>query len=441
MNHHYTPAEVAEVLVKHAPKTIYALLEPSVGQGDLLKPFLNKLYRRSNKVVCIDTDQIVLDKLKENFGPVLGKSLHIVNDDFLKWSSNVSPDQAGSFDCIVMNPPYSGRIKDMVKLNLAEEFPNMGKGVYSVPVEVAFVIRALRLLKANGKMLAVVPATLISSIKTNWLRKYMFEIGSIDYVHELPKFTFESVESRVYLFVFKKAGKQKPLIVSNHDLLTPVRMVIKKNDLPHITRLDYSFHHASMWYQNFKVKFQNLHWTKLNEIASIYRGRIESPSGARHAIHTNNHCDGFWQIGSSGKKLIKDNTERGIHKGDLLIKRIGRRCSQSIGRTIDLEGYACSDCVLIIRSKNWNMNLKLSFALRFLLCCDKGAKLLERGTGATYITEKDLANLYVPIYLYRENPDLYAKYKYSVAKQKFAAMKDIEQQARQIYMYSNPEEN
>ena len=115
-----------------------------------------------------------------------------------------------------------------IRLNFADEFPTLGKGYRSIPIEVAFIVRAVRLLNPNGVLLAIVPATLISSFKTSWLRQYLMEIGAVDYVHELPKRTFKGVEARVYLFVYRKSARQRSLVVCNHDLVKPERILIKE---------------------------------------------------------------------------------------------------------------------------------------------------------------------------------------------------------------------
>ncbi len=433
MKRYDTPIEVATVLAKHAPKRITSLLEPSVGQGILLEPLLIRSKGYLKKVVCIDIDANILKQVKNKFKPLLGKVLNVLHTDFLEWSLFAICKKRMRFDCIVMNPPFSGRIKDLVRLDLAEEFPGLGKGCRAVPIEVAFIVRALRLLDHGGTLLAVVPATLVSSLRTSWLRLYLMKLGAVDYVHELPKRTFKGVEARVYLFVYKKSAKQKNIIVCNHELIEPVKLIISKDDLNSEIRFDYSFHYAQKWYKRFMTSFPNLEWTKLDDIAFVYRGRVESPFGARNALHTCDYRNGFWHSENRYKHVLKDTSEEGIRSGDLLVKRVGRWCVQSIGKIVGHEKCACSDCLLIIRPKRMEMSSKLLFSLRVLLSAHEGSHLMERGTGATYMSEGDLRKLFVPIGLFRENPIIYTNYQHAIACMQINFMKEIEYQVRQIY--------
>ena len=205
-----------------------------------------------------------------------------------------------------MNPPFSGRIEDWVNIDIAKEYPALNRRLRYIPIEVAFVIRSIRLLNPNGTLLAIVPATIISSLKTSWLRQYLINVGAVKYVQELPKRTVKGVETRVYVFVYKKSTKQRNLIVCNHDLIKPKRILIKKADLSEYMRFDYSFHYARKCYKKAKLFSLGIEWLKLNEVANVYRGRIGSPLGSKKALHTYDYKDGFWHSGNRKKQLLKD---------------------------------------------------------------------------------------------------------------------------------------
>jgi len=59
-------------------------------------------------------------------------------------------------------------------------------------------------------------------------------------------------------------------------------------------------------------------------------------------------------------------------------------------------------------------------------------KLLERGTGATYVTEESLAKLEVPIGLATEFPKRYARYMRSISLLDEGNMQKIEQSLLRI---------
>ena len=50
----------------------------------------------------------------------------------------------------------------------------------------------------------------------------------------------------------------------------------------------------------------------------------------------------------------------------------------------------CSDCVIIIRPKVSQLSVSLLFALRALFGADWTKPLLERGTGASYVSQDNL---------------------------------------------------
>src|SRR5438045_3336714 len=120
---------------------------------------------------------------------------------------------------------------------------------------------------------------------------------------------------------------------------------------------------------------------------------MESPEGARRAIHTTNYKSGFWVTGRYTGHLKRVSTDRGVRRNDIIVKRVGRECSKTFGVVADAVGYATSDCVVIIRSHAPADRLKLLFALRTVYGSDISASLLERGTGAPYLTVAELPDV------------------------------------------------
>src|SRR4030066_1647259 len=107
-------------------------------------------------------------------------------------------------------------------------------------------MKSLLFLRPGGRLLAVVPCSVVSSSKTTWFRQYIMMLGSIDYMHELPKRTFKGVESRVYLMVYTKSNIQESVILRNHDLSRPLNVLISKEDLNVYPRFDYSYIRARL---------------------------------------------------------------------------------------------------------------------------------------------------------------------------------------------------
>ncbi len=73
-------------------------------------------------------------------------------------------------------------------------------------------------------------------------------------------------------------------------------------------------------------------------------------------------------------------------------------------------GMACSDCILIVRPKNYRISLTTLFALRFVLCHNWIQPLVERGTGATYVSHMSLLSLRIPKNLWNRYPTQFRKF-------------------------------
>lgn len=429
MSRYYTPIDVARALARHAPKQISMLMEPAVGTGVLLEPLRQRL-PSCDRIICIDKDSNALEQLKSNLSPLLEPKIKIIHGDFLSLPRHSFDNvDVNGFDCIVMNPPFGGKRSKLVEIDCAVEMPGVCKGTRRIPIEMAFVLRAVRLLKPTGRLLAVVPSSVVSSLSTKWLREYLFQMGTVKFVHELPRFTFEGLSGRVYLFVFKKNVSRQSLLLLNHDLAEPEKIEIKRSELTEGLRLDYGFYRARSWLEEMKMK-KRLEWLSVGEVAEILKGDMESPEGARHAIHTTSYRDGFWGTGERKNQLKRGNTDCRIRRGDIMVKRVGRDCARSFGVITDAEGYASSDCVIIIRPNRSSDRLKLLFAIRTTLAAAAGTALLERGTGAPYLTVAELPGVEIPINLASVYQKDFSKYKDAVRRRRFTDMLAIEEQVR-----------
>ncbi len=436
MRTYYTPNEVAKVLARHAPKNTTSILEPSVGDGILLEQLIKRFNGSLKHVVCIDKNKDAIKTIEKKYKPILGNILRIEENDFFYWAPPLTNKGLEIFDCIIMNPPFSGRTENWLDIGLLNEFNDINTKHRSLPIELLFILRAIKLLKYNGRLLAVVPSSLVSWHRTRWLREYILNFGAVKYVHELPKFTFSNVEARIYLFIFQKSAKQNYLTTYNHDLIKKNKLIISKNDLYKAMRFDHSYYFAYYKYENLIKSTPELGWTKLDEIATILRGKIGLTSNDRNAVHTCDYKDGFWFINKERRnQMKKGKSDTGVQANDILITRIGRNCTNYLGMAIRCEGYSCSDCILIIRPNINNLYRDLLLALRVLLTADVGSKLLERGMGVTYITKADLFQLYVPIKIAQVMPKLFSMYCKALKTQKSKLIRAIEFRIQKDYCF------
>lgn len=428
---HETPSQIARVLARHAPTNLSAMLEPAVGTGLLLDPLISRLQRKATELVCIDTDRKAIDAVRARFGPLLKRRFRPVCANFLKWAEQAQrKSNKQLFDCILMNPPFSGKRIHSVKVEFAAD-PGL-KIVRCVPVEAAFILHAVQMLRQGGRILAILPSSVISSRSGIWLREYLLQVGSLPYIHELPSYTFPSVEARTYLFVFEKKRQRQSLVLYNHDLAKPKRLAIQRKQLKPHYRFDYRFHDALSRLQLFKLGTPDLRWDKVRNLASVHRGSVSSPDGPRKAIHTCDYKRGFWRAEASRNLQKADVPEKGVRAGDLLMRRVGRSCAESVGTFIGCLGIACSDCVIIVRSKSTDRVISLLLGLRIILNSDFGRDLIERGTGASYITEDDLLDLFIPTSFVGVYRKLFSNYQQAVRKHRTREMLSAENHLRSL---------
>ena len=391
-----TPAHLARQLMRHVPKRLSRLLDPAVGKGALLHPLLRRFESHHTQVVCVDTDTDALNELRAGFRD---RKFHgdYVNEDFLTWGVEQQPL---SFDCVLMNPPFAGARTDCRTVDLTQSNVDVGQPAAPIPVEAAFICVAHRLLAADGRLLAVLPCSVIMSESLQWLRSFLFRTGSIEYVYEFPPRTFKAVDSKVYLFVFKKGSRRRhvQLIRPKSDQAQRLSLPLQ-DEAPH--RLDFDFHNGRLRMQTLR-RNTNLEWTLLGKVARIFRGTVPSAPHPEGVVHSTDFRQGRWRRPVDEPTI--ETTRGRIRFGDLLIRRVGRNSHLTLGDARLVAGLLATDCLFVIRPNDDIVSLKLLFAIKSLLGLNWLATLLERGTGARYFCKSSLERLPVPL----AAPDVYS---------------------------------
>lgn len=412
MTRYDTPSHIAELLAAHAPKGCRSVLDPAVGAGNLIKPFLNGA--TPPKVECIDIDTHATAELVHAHER---NRLMVHTDDFLEWSA---PGRAGSrkrFDCIVMNPPFAGTRDKYVRIQRDPLTASY------VPIEAAFVFRAMRLLKKQGRILAIVPASVVSGTATEWLRREMMYRGYVRLIHELPNWTFSGIDGKIYILVYERAEKQRALAICNHRLVDPDVIRVPAKFARTLTRWDFGFVSAHNEYRQ-RMLFEFLGWARIGDIAEVARGSVESPIRKVDILHTTNLVEAFRR--PKQKKAVAAD----VYPGDIVLARVGRRCSSTPVIFRGPGKVRASDCILRIRPAAHIDSIALLFSLRVLVGSEKGAALIERGVGARYITVNDLQNFHVPLRLAESMPKLFQKFRMRVKKRHWNALAQVEFAAR-----------
>jgi len=361
--------------------------------------------------------------------PPLAQAIPLLEEiraDFLRWAREFSKHtRGGLFDCIVMNPPFAARRHQWKSFAAVKELagvhglPNIG------PVEVGFVIGAIALLKPKGRLLAILPASMVSAPASSWLREFMTSSGAIRHVHELPRFTFPEIESRIYLVVYEKGSRRESTALLNHDLQNPERMSIATSAPASAQRLDFGFHNSAAKARILEGD-HSLGWQPLGDIVHLWRGTQKTPQTARSVVHTGNYRDGFWRGNGACSVHPQGTSEQQIQAGDILVKRVSRNCASSFGLAAGIRGALVSDCVLVMRPRHRVSSIRLLFAMRCLMALDFGPALLEKGTGASYLAQKEMVSFKVPYSLSQKYPGQFKNYVRAVRCRCFPLMRTIE---------------
>ncbi len=289
---HATPPEIARALALHAPKSVTRILDPSVGDGSLLLPLLERVGNSRCDVTGVDIDAEAIRRAQACLEGQAVARPKLVRADFLKWARRTPGDRR--FDCVVANPPFAARRDEWVTVPLSPPWVDVETDSALCPVEVAFVTACVDALEPGGRLLSIVPNSIVASSRCEWLRRRLLSQGSIRLVHELPRYTFRGVESRFYFLIFDKAKKAREIVLCNHDLHRPERLVMRRSRLGEQLRLDFSFHDSSTNYLR-QLREERLGWQPLGEIASLHRGSERDPGRWPLVVHTSHYRSGFWR--------------------------------------------------------------------------------------------------------------------------------------------------
>lgn len=173
MSSPYEPREDSFLIKKHVKDfctSDFFVLDVGTGSGILAL----EAAKYAKKVIAIDIDQDVIDKLKKEQDP--SSSISFIQSDLF---SNINPKD--KFDLIIFNPPYIPTKKNEFK------YQDLDGGKNGTEIIERFLKEAKEFLKKDGKILL-----LTSSLNKN-IEKFFKKYA---YTHQLldrEKFSFEEL--------------------------------------------------------------------------------------------------------------------------------------------------------------------------------------------------------------------------------------------------------
>lgn len=243
-------------------KDEFIVLDPCCGVGSFLSSFYEKnLIAKTlpqNKVRLVGQDKVErMARLAKINLFMSGSSNHAIsNGNSLSGTSYIS-DLNGKVDLILTNPPFGAKftsheLKENVKTNYPLLYDVILKNGSNFSSEVLFVDRCLSLLKPGGKLIAVLPDSVISSTGLNNTLRTRLAYNSkitIKALIELPSVTFAQAGTRTKtsILYLEKSEMQNncPVFIAKSDSIgfevstkkgATVKYEDGVNDLPTITK-------------------------------------------------------------------------------------------------------------------------------------------------------------------------------------------------------------
>jgi type I restriction enzyme M protein len=188
---YFTPAPVVQAICDAVnPKAGHRILDPACGSGG----FLYGAFRSGvdpNNLFGIELSQDVAEAAKLRVKLLGGETSQIVVGD----AFSSSQDWFGTFDAVLMNPPFGSRSK-ITDTNLLNSFdlPRTGSLTQSpkpLAPEILFLELAFKMLSPGGTMASVVPDGVLQNSSSQYVREWLAREASLNAVISCPSVTFQ----------------------------------------------------------------------------------------------------------------------------------------------------------------------------------------------------------------------------------------------------------
>ncbi|MGB1204491.1 MAG: HsdM family class I SAM-dependent methyltransferase [Chitinophagales bacterium] len=225
-----TPNEVVEFICDIALHDInvtdvdlkeFIVLDPCCGVGSFISTFYQKnlTSKKVKNLTVIGQDKVErMARLSKINLFLANNKKHIISNNNSLSGKSALDNLHGKVDLILTNPPFGAKFtSDELKVDAKKNYPHLFDIIVrknkTFNSEVLFVDKCLSLLKPNGKLLAVVPDSVISSKGLNeMLRRRLAYKNNIHIkaIIELPNVTFAQAGTRTktsILYIEKGTSK------------------------------------------------------------------------------------------------------------------------------------------------------------------------------------------------------------------------------------------
>ena len=179
-----TNNELKEIVYKFILNNPQNILEPSIGQGDLVSYVINKLPKITFDMYEIDNKIKLLDKIEKK---------HVIYADFIKH------DITKKYKTIIGNPPY-------VKTNK--------RNLY-----IDFIEKCYNLLENNGELIFIIPSDFFKLTSASKLLNTMMTNGTFTHIyHPHNEKLFDNANIDIIIFRYNKNNSIDKKVLYNNKL-------------------------------------------------------------------------------------------------------------------------------------------------------------------------------------------------------------------------------
>lgn len=176
------------------------ILEPSCGEGAFLKSLVSSLPANKVSIHGNDIDKDFINTCKNNFE----NRVNLTNEDFVNLS------KTNKYDCIIGNPPYVRiqNLPDEQVKQLKAEYPKYLTGNFDLYMY--FILKCIDMLTDDGKLIFIVPNSLLYNKSCFKLKQYLFDSGLVEYIIDFKENKmFENYNTYTCIIVLNKKYRDK----------------------------------------------------------------------------------------------------------------------------------------------------------------------------------------------------------------------------------------
>lgn len=194
---YYTPSTISNNLanwIMEDPQKKMEILEPSVGDGSMIKPFINMSTNYNLTAIELDPEEV----LKAQNLVINDTRFNIELEDFFNFYSKENK----KYDAVIGNPPYiryqflTPEQREIQSHILKKNGMKPNKLINSW---VAFTVACIEMLKDGGKIAFVLPTDLLQVSYAEQLRHFLYEQLSEMTIITFNEAAFEGIQQDVLL--------------------------------------------------------------------------------------------------------------------------------------------------------------------------------------------------------------------------------------------------